>query len=316
MSHSVKLSIALNASTEIKVCEKIKKDIEELSKEYKTVFSNEIKELKDSLKEMTIFVESIKGESVETDNFLSYQMKMDSIKKRISNISSINIKNYIEKVESKDGIKINKIILDNGILATLAIQNIEENNESITSENLQYEINKIRVEKNLSNSFKEEISRAEKFIYESNLEIQEEDYLLGILDKSTSPQLLGDLYSIVGSMEIERKRISELDKIITTILVDMKFKVKKEETIVTSEGEIKRIKIFVNKLNKEFAMNIKDSGVDFKLGNYDKHLCESDSENFRNILKQQITVTDERITRNHSNDMPMIMAKKSRERGV
>ena len=63
-------------------------------------------------------------------------------------------------------------------------------------------------------------------------------------------------------------------------------------------------------------MTFTSKGIDYKMGNYDKHLCESDSENFMEILEKDFQISNVRIIRNQSNDRPMLKQMKQKERGL
>ena len=63
-------------------------------------------------------------------------------------------------------------------------------------------------------------------------------------------------------------------------------------------------------------MTFKSIGIDYQMGNYDKHLCESDSEKFRDMLTKDFKVSEIRIIRNQTNARPNSMQMKTNTRSI
>ncbi|MCK5867533.1 MAG: hypothetical protein KAG14_03970 [Mycoplasmataceae bacterium] len=316
MSHSIKMSIALNTDHEVKVCNDISKEINSFPKEYLNTFGEEISKVKNSISELKKFAEDTKNIFGDSDiGFMEYQLKLDSIMKRIKNIKSINLSNYITSVNGKEVKKINEVVAKNGVMATLAIQKLSEEGIDLNLSSLNKMIDSMRTDTAKTKDMIEENKRVENFIFDNDFSEELEEHFLALVEKSNSPQLLMDLYAMMGSMEIEEKRVSELYKDVSNILGSIGFSEQKSGNSIDGSGEVNKTTVYKNNLNKEFKMTFTARGIDYKMGNYDKHLCESDSENFMEILKKDFAVSNVRIMRNQSNSRPMLKVMKQTERG-
>ena len=315
MSHSIEMSIALNTAHEVKVCEDVLKELKNFPQEYKDVFGQKIVQIESSVSELLKFAESMDGLYGDSDNgIVKYQLKLDSIKKQINNIKSINLSKYISVMENKDSSAINEIVTQNGIMATIAIQQLEEKAIDLNVESLNKEIDEIRTKKDGLKSLAEENKRIEDYIFDNDFPPMIEEHLLELVNGSSSPQLLMDLYALMGYMDTDRIRVNELYKDVTKIFKTIGFIENNSEDNISNKSEFSKTVSFKNKLNKEFKMTFTSKGIDYKMGNYDKHLCESDSENFMEILKKDFTVSNVRIIRNQSNSRPMLKQMKNKEK--
>ena len=322
MSHSVSMTVALNTSHEVKICDSIENEIKAFSEEYKKFFAKEILDILESIKELKKFAASINDVIGDSDTinktkmFLEYQKLQDSITKKIQNIKSINIANYAEKVEGAEKDKIDVIVAKNGVLAMMAIQKLEDDNIQLNSNNLEETISKIRNKDVEETLLKSETKKIENAIYDYEMEEALEDHLLKVIDNVKSPQEIADVYALVGHMQLEKSRVNQLHEDVTKILKTIGFEGQKSSSKITSEGEIIKVVSYKNSLNKEFNVQYKATGIDYKLGNYEQHLCESDSEKFMDILTEQFKVSEVRIKRNISNARPVLREMKLKERKI
>ena len=160
MSHSVEMSVALNTAHEVKVCNDALNEINAFPKEYTDIFGEKIKQIKTSAEELIEFAKSIDGVYGDSDDgFIKYQLKLDSMKKQINNIKSINLSKYISVVNNKDKTSINNIVAQNGIMATIAIQQLVELGMELTPDSLNKTIDEIRNKKEGLKSLMDENKR-------------------------------------------------------------------------------------------------------------------------------------------------------------
>ena len=315
MSHSIEMSVALNTAHEVKVCNDVLENINNFPKEYEAVFGNEINKIKGSISELKKFAEDTKGVFGDADNgFVKYQLKLDSIKKKINNIKSINLSRYISIVDKNDANEFNEIVAKNGIMATLAIQEINDRSIELNPSTLNDMIDEIRTKNSDILNLKEENKRIEDYIFDNEFDSETEEHLLSLVESSDSPQLLMDLYALMGYMSTDKIRVNELYTDVSAILTSIGFNEVSMRKDMSEKSELSKTVLYRNKLNKEFKMTFTSKGIDYKMGNYDKHLCESDSENFMEILKKDFEVSNIRIVRNQSNDRPMLKQMKQNER--
>lgn len=322
MSHQIKMTIALNTQNEIEACKIAENKLNNLPKEYLEVFDREIEELRVSVSELSEFANNISGMTIDSDSansnnteFMNYQRKLDALMKRVENIRSINLSNYIKNVEEKEKSNVNKILVENGILGMLALQNITKKNLSVTPEELEKEIDEIRNSESDTSEFNEQIEGLQVKIFDGEFSDVIENHLLETLALTNTPQLAMDFDALLSNFSIEILRTHMVFKDVKDILHDLGFKEIQSNEEFTSEGEYKKNATFRNHLNKEFVMSFKPSGVDFQMGNYDGHLCESDSESFRAKLQEAYNISI-RIVRNQSNARPMLKQAKLKERGM
>ena len=202
MSHSVKLVIALNTEIELAICNEVEDKLNTFPKSYNEYFASEFKDIKLSIQELKSYINEIKDISFDSDlgrDFVyNYQRKLDSITKKIQNIKSINISEYIKKYDIKQNSEINKIIADNGIMATLAIQEIRAEHVEVTSKSLLNKINYMRNKSYEDEKLKTELKELETFIFDQEYDESIEDYFLSLLNNSNSPQLIMDLHSLIS----------------------------------------------------------------------------------------------------------------------
>ncbi|MCK5867018.1 MAG: hypothetical protein KAG14_01335 [Mycoplasmataceae bacterium] len=317
MSHSVEMSVALNTEQQVKVCNDVLTKMNSFSEEYVEVFGKQINEIKASIKELKEFASNAEGIFGDSDNgFVKYQLELDAIKKKINNIKSINLSKYLSIKDDANNADIKDIVVKNGIMATLAIQKIQEQSINLNATSLTKMIDEIRTQKDNTEALKEESSRIQNFIFDGGFDEMTEEYLLGLISTSQSPQLLMDLYALMGYMETDKIRVSELYTDVSNILKTIDFSEVSSIEKINENGEFSKTTIYRNKSNKEFKMRFTSKGIDYKMGNYDKHLCESDSEEFMEILKKDFSISNIRIVRNQSNDRPMLKQIKSNERKI
>ena len=322
MSHSISMTVALNTSHEIKVCDSIENEINLFSSEYKDLFSKEILDIQDNIKKLKEFASSINnviGDSdsiAQTKTFFEYQKLQDSITKKIKNIKSINIGTYVERVQGIQKDEIDKIVTKNGILAILAMQSLETKAIELNSINLENAISEIRNKSLEESQLNIEVKSLENNIYDQEVNEALEEHLLDLIDEVKSAQEIADIYALIGHMQLEEKRINEMFIDVTKILKTIGFEYQKEVVNVNSEGTIIKTVSYRNSLNKEFKVKYRATGIDYKMGNYEKHLCESDSEKFMDIFTKQFRVSDIRIKRNISNARPVLKEMKMKERKI
>lgn len=323
MSHSIKMTIALNSDHELKVCEDVQKTINQFPDEYKNIFGKQINSIGESIVELKEFAAGIDNLFVNVDSvgaqnsLLDYQRKLDGIVKRVNNIKSINLSEYITKVSSDKLEALEEIISNNGVMATLAIQQLDDEGIQLSKESVMERIDVIRNSDISSEELKVEIKKVEDFIFNSGFDESVEDHLLEVCEKTSSPQVLSDLYALVGAMDIEKNRIDQMHIQVTNIFKEMKFDEVDSDNAINNDGELKKTVTYRNSLKKEFKMTYRASGIDYQMGNYDKHLCESDSDIFMETLRKDFKVSDVRIVRNVSNERPMLRQMKinTNERG-
>lgn len=328
MSHSIKMQIELSSEKEVESLIAMNNDLEEFVHKNHFVsatFKKEIDQIKEEIEKQIQYLSIPKIETISTTTenamqekekaYFRHQKSVDGIIKRMENLkASLNYTEEFLKLINDDEHKIQNIVVSNGWMAFSAIDNLNSKNVRITPENLKEEIEIIRLDQTLDNLIAN--AKAKNYILVENapLPIAFKKHLFAMNSSYTTLNELTDFVAYLGTLSkkyMERKTIIEAT---ISKIQKMGFKaVNIEYDFYSKLGMIGFAAILhvKNEVNKtiDFIFDM-DGSLEYKMGNYEKHFCEADSEKLMIFLRGMFNVKNEQITRNVSNAAPILKAAK------
>ena len=205
---------------------------------------------------------------------------------------------------------INKIIAQYGVLATSALQKLNDEHQIVDEQNLLDTIDQIRNEqvneahlKVYRDEFKKAINQCS---FPNDIKLE----LLNLVNHYTTAQEVSDIPGFIATKNAEFNRMVRLIKDMVSILKEVGFKFA-GNTIKylynEEEGIFSTTLLFKNANNNSVAINFNSLGkINYKLGNYVGHACEATSRSILEKLKQKgYEYSAPIITRNISNAKPL-----------
>ena len=312
MSHGVTF-IAFNLSEDIKLqCSDILNRLHSIEQyDWKNeATSQTIHSLLEQYQKKVDDIYKLQGKKV--DIFQAQQMLI-TIMKDVANMQQFcnaKIAGFYQTYLQNATENINKIIAQYGILATTAIEKLNEDHQIINEENLLNTIDQIRnaqINEQQLKVYREEFKKAiDNCSFPTDIKLD----LLNQVNHYTTAQEVSDIPGFIASKNAEFNRMIHLIKDVSTILKEVGFKFTGHAIKYLyneQEGIFSTVLLFKNANNNTIGINFNSLGkISYKLGNYVGHACEATSRSILEKLKQKgYEYSTPIITRNVSNAKPL-----------
>lgn len=320
MSHSVQVSVALESSAEYKALEALHKEISSCADVYKEYLSEELGDMEESIKKAFEFVQSTEFKTARDGELLEYQRNLSSLAKRVANIkSSFSYGDAYSKMAERKDQSINKIITENGLMAIMAIEDLENEGKNISSDELLNKIEEnraIEIDKNVLSKLKKQIQMQ---LIDMELPDEIKFEFVQMFHGSLTRQEIVDLFALIENKVVEFRNIEEISKTIIKGLETLDFKYTNSEYFMTEKGEIEiKLNLFKDK-TKDFSLTINTSRrMSWQFGDYEEHMCDADGEKFREEILPSLglKLSSAVITRNKSRSRPLRQARALKMKGL
>ncbi|MBQ5492540.1 MAG: hypothetical protein IIT78_01530 [Mycoplasmataceae bacterium] len=312
MSHSVTF-VTFNLTNDIKQqCSDILNRLQSI-KQYDWKNTNTANTINDLLQQYHSKIDEIYKLDHKTVNAVEVQSILATIMKDIANMQQFAnasiagfYKTYLENASQN----INKIIAQYGILATTALQKLEESHQIINDQNLLNTIDEIRNSQINEQQLKIYHSEFKKAVDKCTFPDDIKLILLNLVSKYTTAQEVSDIAGFIATKNAEFNRMVQLIKDVSAILKEVNFKFAGNNIKYLyneEEGVFSTVLLFKNSNNNTIAINFNSLGkLSYKLGNYIGHACEQTSRSILEKLKQKgYEYSTPIITRNISSAKPL-----------
>ncbi|MGZ9762656.1 hypothetical protein ACXYRQ_04245 [Mycoplasma sp. 394] len=324
MSHAAVITHSICIDAEKQELNKINDEVTELYNNASSeLFQEQCKEILESVAASLNTLESFSEtrqiyENQVTARETEFQYQKHRIFKQLENLK-LNL-NYIDDIFAQikqDESEINRLILKEGYIANIAIEELKETGTVITTNALQAKISQIRNKEITKQTLDKTKRHIENLIEESTLDIKIKFKLLDELDTKTSPQEISDLLAVIQELNYRNNLTQRKINTYKEALKENGYHLKGTPDVITitdDKGELRVSFAYVlnfknNKDNRFKIIFNLDNSVQYDIGDYEKHMCVTLSEKIQQaVSKKGYLYKDIKILRNISNAKPLLKA--------
>jgi len=312
MSHSIVVTVAVDFRSEINQLNNMKDELKECAGIYKVHFANELSALDSEIDKSINYIKSLEGMVVEQETLVGYQKDVSSLLKKLSNIKSgINYGEVYENLAIKDNEEINKIIIEYGVMAMFAIEDLKNSGEAINADTILKNIELNRQKEIESRQLDELLNSVKKRLILSDFPNEVKSEIVKLFNRSNTRQEVQDIHAYIETKIYEFRAMNELKETLKKALSNIGFEYKDISYTVNEEGEIvAHMRMFKDR-TKDFVVHLKTNRqLDWQFGDYENHLCDADGDKFIEQIKELgVKMTSYNVTRNVSRSAPIRKAK-------
>ncbi|MCV3743549.1 hypothetical protein OF377_01435 [Ureaplasma sp. ES3154-GEN] len=327
MSHAVTITFEINTDTERGEINDLRQSLLNLqSVVHSQLVANCINDLLEQLQKVEDQLIAISGLHTETGSrnsidqkFLEYERQKSHLLKTVQNLQ-IDV-SYEELINENNQI-IHNLIIENGFLSKIVIDQLESQGLNINPENFLSVLNEVKqanIDQEKYNNLKTSLT---EMLMKQNVDHKLKGTLLNEFMMMQNYQELADFAAYVKEVVNNYNEALKKQKIYEHIFAKHNYKPRKLEFIIKKDDENKLrptfafIADFVNQKQHnnilKLTLNL-DGTVSYDIGDYERHMCWNLAENVQqDLLAYNYKYAKQTLTRNASNARPLARAMKQK----